>query len=967
MAAEGLAPLRINPDLLGQPRPPVDADAFRPEPAAAEPAPPQSQVLSAPALPASVPHEKIKQAKKVRASKSDVVATNSSEASPRKQHKKSAKSPEQAAAIANASKDAAQPVVTEKPNAISAAPSQEMPALKAATNTVREPSSESTRLTTSNFESTPKTSQVEPIALAVPIVVRESGLHEGGLRDGEGLIGRLDRSALVDEPVQSVSLLPATEVLETPEMPYQEREIFPTLSLRKASLMQLDPAEQSKVPDAPVFVMAQRMDGRTDDVVHLEGQVELRRQGISINADSLNYDQVANEVSANGHVRLQRGRDVLSGPELFLRMDTSEGFMNNAEYSLERTPKRRDRPLPRGSNTGHGEADRIELDGENRYRLRNATFSTCEPGNKDWYVQSGDIDLDFDRDLGVARDTRIVFKDVPILYSPWLDFSLNNNRKTGLLPPTIGSTSRTGVDTYIPWYWNIAPNMDATIAPRVMSRRGVQLNSEFRYLNTAYEGTLRGEYLGRDQVTGQQRSAYQISHRQHFAPGFEGTLNLNGASDKDYYTDLGTRLTTTSQSYLLREGRLTYNPYGWWTASALVQKYQVLQSTSLPYAKLPELSLNAYQPDGRWGSTWSLNANYAAFSHPTLVEANRLVLNPQFALPIQNSAAYITPKLGVHYTRYDLTRQAAGVPGQITRTVPMFSIDSGVVFERDTEFGGKMWSQTLEPRLFYNYVPYRNQNNIPLFDTAAADFNFSQIFSDNLYVGSDRIADANQVTGALTTRFIDPASGEETFRAAVGSRYYLADQRVTLLPTDVPRTRHLSDYLAAVSGRVWTNTWLDSAVQYDSDQNHLQRFKVGVRYNPGMLKVANVAYRFQRNALREIDISGQWPIAAGWYGVGRYNYSLQDRRIVESLGGVEYDAGCWALRFVVQRLATGISGDVNNGTPAFNTSFFVQLELNGLARIGSNPLETLKRTVPGYGIINQSTSDPVFGGTQQQY
>ncbi len=711
-------------------------------------------------------------------------------------------------------------------------------------------------------------------------------------------------------------------------------------------------------PEA-VFVTADKMEGRTDDVSEFDGNVELHRKGAVLTSDHLSYDHVEQEAHATGDVVLQQDGDTLSGPEMRLRMDTREGFMAPAAYSFERET----RPgQPRGANSGHGTAERLEFQGENQYYLKNATFSTCTPDNYDWYAQATDLQLDYDREVGEARNARVLFKDVPIMYLPRFDFPLSDRRKSGFLPLTFGSSDRTGVDVYVPWYWNIAPHMDATLAPRIMSRRGVQLNGEFRYLQESYTGTANVEWLPKDNVTGEQRSLYRLVHTQRLAPGMVGQLNLNGASDRNYFSDLGTRLANTSQSYLLRQGVVNYQPYSWLGTQLLLQKYQPLQNLTEPYARLPSFSVTAIQPDALGGLQLDMSGSFTAFDHPTRVEANRLVLYPQVSLPLQAPAAFLTPKLGMHYTSYQLSRQAAGVPDSLTRSLPILSVDSGLVMERDVEIAGNAWLQTLEPRLYYVYVPHRDQDDIPLFDTGLADFNFAQIFSENAFVGSDRISDANQLTAALTSRLINPQTGAEVVRAAFGTRFYFRDQTVTLRPTDTPRTRTLSDYLAALSGEVLPRTYVDTAVQYDSDTNTLERFKFGVRYAPEHLKLVNVAYRLQRDRLKEIDVSGQWPITPRWFGVGRYNYSLRDRRVVEALGGLEYDGGCWALRFVVQRLATGttVSGS-SVAEQTFNTSYFVQLELNGLGRLGSNPLDLLRRSVPGYGMINQPADNPVFG------
>ena len=298
---------------------------------------------------------------------------------------------------------------------------------------------------------------------------------------------------------------------------------------------------------------------------------------------------------------------------------------------------------------------------------------------------------------------------------------------------------------------------------------------------------------------------------------------------------------------------------------------------------------------------------------------------------------------------YSLARNPVGTPETMQRVLPISSLDSGLTFERDTAFLGQRFRQTLEPRFYYLHVPYRDQSKIPLFDTGLADFNYAQVFSENLFNGGDRIADANQLTIAATTRILSPSSGQEILKATIGQRHYFQNQQVALNDLTPTRTDKTSDFLAALSGRVTRHWSLDSALQYNSHRNFFERLGMGARYQPETSKTLNLGYRFTRDALNQVDISAQWPLGGRWSGVGRYNYSMRDNRLVESLGGFEYNAGCWIGRIVLQRFAAA--------TGNFTSAVFVQLELNGFSRIGSNPLETLKRNIPGYGRLNQTLPD----------
>jgi len=727
---------------------------------------------------------------------------------------------------------------------------------------------------------------------------------------------------------------------------------------------QMLPLSRNRAEPRPTFISAWQISGRNDVETVAQGQVELRRIGNTLTCDALTYRQDDDQVVAVGNVRLTQNDDLITGPRLQLNLEDNVGFFDEPQYTIRRAASHKAGGQPGQLTTGSGRARRIDFEGESQYRLTDATYSTCAPGNPQWYARVGSMNLDYEREVGEARDATLVFKEVPILYAPWFGFSLNNQRKSGLLSPTPGTTSKGGIEITLPYFWNIAPDMDMTISPRIMAKRGVQWNGEFRYLDAYYNGISRVEYLPDDQIAHRSRSSVSLLHAQSFGNGFAGNLNLNNVSDDSYFSDLSSRITNIAQNNLLRQGGVSYSS-SWWNASVIAQRFQTLQDPELPpvgipYHRLPQVSLNAFRGDLPLGGAFNFNGEYVNFAHPTLPLARRSTFYQQFWLPLQTAAFYITPKFGLHMTHYSLDRQAAGTPEVMTRKVPTYSVDGGVFFERNTDWFGQNLTQTLEPRFYYLYVPNREQSLIPVFDTGLADFNFAQIFSDNRYAGNDRIADANQVTIALTSRLIDPLTGSEVARGVVGERYYFKAQEVSM-PGEVLRTSKSADLLAAVSGKVTPNFYLDSGWQYNPHDNQTNRFTLAVRYQPELGKVISAGYRYNRdllnptapvNQISQIDVTGQWPLAGGWSGVGRYNYSLDEHRIIETIGGLEYNAGCWAMRFVVQRIATAAGNS--------NSAFFVQLELNGFSNIGSNPLDMLKRNIPGYGRINQPVADPVF-------
>ncbi|MCU0299740.1 MAG: LPS-assembly protein LptD, partial [Candidatus Nanopelagicales bacterium] len=688
----------------------------------------------------------------------------------------------------------------------------------------------------------------------------------------------------------------------------------PPLSLQAATTMQPPPAE-SDVP-RPVFLAAQRLSGVLDREAVAEGEAELRKAGTVVTADRMTYWPVEDEVEGMGSVELRQGDDRISGTQARFKLEDQVGFVDQASYFIKRQPKvvspaesepttgfaaprviairpgqtkvKSDMKPADALTEARGEAARIDLEGENQYRLTAATYTTCKPGREDWYLSVADLQLDYDNEVGTGSDATLRFFDVPILHSPWLSFPLNDERKSGFLTPTYGSSNSSGIEVMVPYYWNIAPNMDATFYPRLMTKRGVQLGTQFRYLNEAFGGLYRGdalyEYLPHDRLADRDRWGVALQHMQTTAAGFSGTVSYNRVSDSDYYTDLSSQITNTSRVQLLQQGTLTYAGRDWWNVTAMVQSFQTLEPdpknpVSKPYRLLPQITVNARQPD-LFSTDSSFYGQYTSFVHPekALVEGQRIVLQPQISVPFVTPGWYVTPRVGVNLTHYSLSYPTGSPlrPGSITRTLPIFSVDSGMTFERPSVWFDREYTQTLEPRLFYLNIPYENQDDIPIFDTGLADFNFAQIFADNQFSGWDRFNNANQLTAALSSRLIDPANGAEVMRAMIGQLFYFADDKVSL-PGTANRKWGSSDFLAAFSGQIWPRVYVDAALQYDPSDSQFERYTVGARYQPSPGRALNASYIYNTEAsvpIKQVDLSGQWPITGRWQAVGRYNYSF---------------------------------------------------------------------------------------------
>jgi LPS-assembly protein len=733
-----------------------------------------------------------------------------------------------------------------------------------------------------------------------------------------------------------------------------------------------DPGNQG-----PTFVFGDRVSGRPDLDTLIDGNAELRRGSTSIRADRIEYYQPDDQVKSRGNVRINKAGNRFEGPELEIKLDRFEGFFTTPGYRFLR-------------NGGNGQAQRVDFLDENHLTAHTATYTTCERNDEEswkpsWVLRADSVEFDMETEVGTARGAVIRFKDVPILGFPKVSFPLSDKRKSGLLPPTISMGSTNGFELRQPYYFDIAPNRDATFSPAILSKRGIDLQGEFRYLEPTYKGELRGNYLPGDKLRDRDRWSYGYQHSGTLDTGMASignlgiNLNLNRASDNDYWRDFSAPSGSTTQRLLPQDATVSWGR-GFFTTSVRTLKWQTLQDVTSPiippYDRLPQFTAAYTRVDAPLvgignGFDWSVEGDYTRFSADSRLtnqpNANRAFTRLQVSHPWLSPAGFITPKVQLHATSYQFDSTLPNGTRTASRVVPTFSLDSGLQFERSASFLGRSFTQTLEPRAFYVRTPYRDQSLLPNYDSGINDFNFATVFTENAFVGNDRISDANLLTLGVTSRLLDPATGAEAMRVGIAQRLRFEDQRVTL-PGALPVTDRISDLLVGASVN-WVPQWsFDSTVQYNPKTKQSERASIGVRYNPGNYRVISAAFRRQRNVSEQIDVGWQWPIndlwgdkgkdlgagqgqgAGRYYAVGRLNYSVLDKRLVDSIIGVEYDGCCWIGRVVLQRSQTG--------TGSSDTRIMFQLELVGFSRIGANPLETLKSNVPRYQYLREKINAP---------
>jgi LPS-assembly protein len=740
-------------------------------------------------------------------------------------------------------------------------------------------------------------------------------------------------------------------------------QLKPSAQLQEA----VDPTLRGQLPS---YIRAEQITGQADINAVLEGGAELRRADTVIRADRVEYTLADDTVHAQGNVHINRAGNVYQGTALKMQVDAFQGDFNNATYQFLATQ-------------GHGDADRVQFLDRDHSVVYRATYTTCLRDDSaswtpDWMIRADRIELDHVEDVGVAYGGALEFKGVPILPVPAISFPLSDKRKSGLLPPTIGIDSKSGVEYSQPYYWNIAPNRDATITPMLMSKRGVSLGTQFRYLEPGYNGALDLQYMPDDKLRDRARWAYGFKHQGSLnAPlGDLGLkLNLNRVSDDNYWRDFSS-LSGSRSSYQQRligsDAALSWTT-GRHELSLSAQRWQVLQDVDAPIAppfnRMPQLRWN-YNTNDWAAQGWdvTLMAETTRFEADTWDQRNNpdngqrsyslTSLSRPFLLP----GGFITPKVQLHAANYQFDDFSASRPNNKSLAIPTFSLDSGLVFERDTLALSRNYVQTLEPRAFYTYTPYRDQSMLPLYDTALADFNFGSIYSENSYTGRDRIADNHMVTLGLTTRYLNPTDGAEVARFGVAQRLRFADQRVGL-GYDTLGQKGWSDILIGAGVNWNSRSSTDALVQYNRDTQRTARSAISGRYTPGPYKTLSAAYRYQReNSLQvanqgseQIDFGWQWPLSGGrkdtfgaapsggrWYSVGRLNYSMYDKKLVDAIVGFEYDSCCWIGRVVVERM--------QNSRSDSNTRLLFQLEFVGFSRLslGADPLRSLQENVPGY-------------------
>ncbi|MBT2143458.1 MULTISPECIES: LPS assembly protein LptD [unclassified Rhodanobacter] len=709
---------------------------------------------------------------------------------------------------------------------------------------------------------------------------------------------------------------------------------------------------------SPTLVQAQHVDSSNQSVYHLSGEVKLQRADQQLQAERIDYNDGSTDYDARGNVRYQEAGQLLAASHMRGNTEASRGIADDVRYQML-------------DARGNGTAGQGQMLDAQRTRYSQATYSTCDVGHHLWEFRAKSITIDKETGVGVARNATMRLGNVPFLYLPYFSFPVDDRRKSGFLYPTIGNTSRSGYEISTPYYLNLAPNYDATLDPRIYSERGAMLAGEFRYLTPGSRGQLNVEYVPNDHgesdgladTKDDSRYLVKFSDRTLLWKGWQFVGSYNHASDSSYLYDYGDALSHAAV-YTLGSNAAIVGGGKWWNASFGGTIYQnvnpFVTDRGLPYRQLPYAKFSMDVPLSRW-LEFGMDTSAVAFRKTGSVEGQREDIYPYLAADFGTSAWFVRPRLAYRYTAYQLGSdyQDYGYRGPLgrgattpfdqkspSRSLPVVSLDSGLVFDRSTTLFGSGYTQTLEPRLYYLYVPYRNQNNLPLFDTNVMSFDYWQLFSTNQFSGADRQMDANNLTAALTTRLLDDG-GVERVSASIGQIHYFSPQKV--LNTDWVRSAYVAQLDVQLSDR-WR---LNSAYQWSPNTRLTDMAAVQLQRRLRTDGIFNFSYRYRRGLLEQYSASVVYPVSERWRLVGAWTYSVKDRESVDALAGVEYDSCCVSLRLVGRSYVNQgyygfgpvpAGGNINHR----DNAVMFEVVFKGLGSTGGQIDPLLRRDILGY-------------------
>ena len=691
-------------------------------------------------------------------------------------------------------------------------------------------------------------------------------------------------------------------------------------------------------------ISADFTESSSDGLTSLDGNVVIEQHLLRITAEHAHYDKQQEELQVSGNVHIDTNTLSIDADSGAVKMDAAnenntQGYFKNIKYFIPDSNMKGESETINASNNADATSTSI---------LSNATITSCNLFDPDWLISADKITLDHEDEYGAANDVTIRFKGVPFMYAPYIEFPTSDRRRTGLLFPELGSSSSKGAELATPWYWNIAPNQDAVLTPHYMEKRGLGLDGIYRYLTQSTNGELKGSYLPKDSITNNERYQVYYQQRSQLPNNLLFNVDLTDISDSNYFNDFSSSIGSTSQTHLDRSASLRYDLNNW-HMRALVQDIKTIDETAplsdKPYERLPQLTLNGDIQIPNSPILFTLDSELVDFTHDdnSITTGTRLIVQPGIHLPISGDFWFIDPAIKLSHTQYDIDSNTNGITSIDNRNLLISSVEAGLFFERFLKNG---YQHTLEPRLYFLNVPFEDQNNAPLFDTSTPDFSVSQLFRDNRFIGGDRLGDTNQITLALTSRILNPESGNELVRASIGQIYYFKDRKVSL--DGSIDTASQSDVIAELETNL--GNWKSNIdLQLDIKNSKLSKENYFLHYLSDARHLFNIGYRKRLLGniidIEQTDTSFVYAINQNYSSYVRWNYSLKDNKNIDEIAGIAYDNCCWSIQVLAQRR---LQNSTNNND-AYDNSILVQFVFKGLGSLsGHTAKTTLEQSIYGY-------------------
>ena len=708
------------------------------------------------------------------------------------------------------------------------------------------------------------------------------------------------------------------EKADLSDIRYAAQDWYPITGAQKACYgVYIEPdTELPQEGDNSLTVDADSSETELGGLTRLKGNVELRQSGHFLRSDVAEVDQVSNQITMSGNIQYREPGLLLRGAQAQTHAITGETIVSDADYVVHEQSLR-------------GEAKRIIRMKDDRIRMEHSSYTTCPPNDESWKIASSSLVLDPNRGFGTARNATLRVGETPVFYFPYLEFPIDDQRHSGFLFPSLGYSNGDGVEVTAPYYFNLAPNYDDTLTPKIFTERGLLLENEFRHLNSYGQQTLSTGLLVEDAQANRDRWLIGVDHTGSKG-AWSSRVDYTAVSDDNYFDDLGSSLDVDRSSHLDQLAEATYSTNNW-SATLRAHNYQTINDSKSPYQRMPQLQVNgSYGYDLGQEVVFSYLTDVTQFDRKIddlsgidRVTGSRVHLQPSISVPLLWSWGYLTPKMSYWLSHYDLQDQVAGQDDSINRSVGVFSLDSALIFERQLQ----EYTQTIEPRLFALYSQEDDQQGIPDFDTAKTDFSYQGLFRENRFTGLDKIGDSQQISLGLSSGFYRN-DGSEMARVGLAQAYYFSDRTVQLNGDTSVDTEDQSNFAAEAYWNPYSKLRLSVDTELDKSNLNPLESNFKVRYTPAINKAIGFSYRYRENRRNQAEVSFIWPLAPEWTLMGRWQEDIENSQTPEALLGVEYSSCCWKVRVAARQWIEDDSGGRED------SAVFLQFILKGLGTLG---------------------------------